>query len=181
LSKAGDGYMNEKEVSISFNPIRHLAAFFEWVDRIVKGACLILLGVMTGVVFLQVFGRFFLPTPLCWTEELARYLMAWSAFIGASSMIKTWENVYVDFLIEKFPLKIKKIIYLLIKIIILVFMIYITNITLKVLPPVGVYQTTPALGIPMLWAHLGMIIGFILMIVQLIGTIFNDLFMGGNQ
>jgi TRAP-type C4-dicarboxylate transport system permease small subunit len=173
--------MNEKRVSMNSNLSKHLAAVFDWVDRVVKGACLLLLGVMTGVVFLQVFGRFFLPTPFSWTEELARYLMAWSAFIGASTMIKSWENVYVDFLIEKFPLKIKKVIYLGIKLVIFIFMIYITHITLKVLPPVGFYQTTPALGIPMFWAHLGMIIGLVLMIVQLLGTIFDDLFRGGSQ
>jgi TRAP-type C4-dicarboxylate transport system permease small subunit len=178
--------MNENNPSIvephfKPNPVKRIAAFFEFVDRVVKIVCMILLSAMTIVIFLQVFGRFFLPTPLSWTEELARYLMVWGAFIGASSMVKSWEHIYVDLFIEKFPPTLKKRLYLLIKLTILGFMIYITYITLKFLPPVGIYQMTPALGISMLWAHLGMMIGFVLIIVQLLGTVINDLCNGGKE
>lgn len=168
------------EPHIKTNPVKRWAVFFEFLDNMVKVACMIILGAMAFVIFIQVFGRFFLPTPFCWTEELARYLMVWGAFIGASSMVKTWEHIYVDIFIEKFSPAFKKFFYLLIKLIILAFMIYITYLTMKFLPLVGIYQTTPALGIPMFWAHLGMIIGFILILVQLVGTIINDLLNGGE-
>jgi TRAP-type C4-dicarboxylate transport system permease small subunit len=160
------------------NLAKRITVFFDVIDRVVKIVCMTLFGSLTVVIFLQVFGRFLLPTPFSWTEELARYLMVWGAFIGASSMVKTWENIYVDVFIEKLPLVLKKWFFLLIRLIILTAMIYITYITLKFVPPVGIYQMTPALQIPMFWAHLGMIIGFILIVVQLVGTVINDLCKG---
>jgi TRAP-type C4-dicarboxylate transport system permease small subunit len=182
----GNNNMNEnissslREPRIKPNPVKKAAVFFEIIDRIVKVICMILFGSLAIVIFLQVFGRFFLTTPFSWTEELARYLMVWGAFIGASSMVKTWEHIYVDAFIEKLPHALKKWFYLSIKTIILISMVYITHITLKFMPPVGIYQMTPALQIPMFWAHLGMMLGFILIVVQLVGTILNDLYNGGK-
>jgi TRAP-type C4-dicarboxylate transport system permease small subunit len=151
------------------------------IDKFVKIVCNILFGVMTFAIFIQVFCRL-IGRSFIWTEELARYVMIWGAFIGASSLIRTWENVYVDFLIEKLSPKLKKIMYLFIKLVVFTFMIYITYITLKIVPSIGFYQQSSALQIPMFWAYLGILIGLILVIVQLLGTILNDLLNGeGNS
>jgi TRAP-type C4-dicarboxylate transport system permease small subunit len=145
--------------------------FLEFVDKMVKFISVSLLGVMTIVIFIQIFGRFIMPCPFSWTEELARYLMVWVAFIGASSMIRTWENVYVDFFIEKLPFKLKNWVYNGIEIVIFFLIAYIWKIALSILPRLGLYQTTPALGISMFWAHLGMLIGLGLVMLQLLGLI----------
>jgi TRAP-type C4-dicarboxylate transport system permease small subunit len=150
------------------------------IDNFVKIVCNILFGVMTFIIFLQVFSRA-VGGAFRWTEELARYLMIWGAFIGASSLIRTWENICVDFLIEKLSPKLKKMMYLLIKLVILTFMIYVTYITLKVVPSVGFCQQAPALQISMFWPYLGMMIGVVLIVLQLLGTIINDLCDGGNS
>ena len=162
-------------------PLKGLDDLLALVDRVVKVVCVVLLGAMAITIFTQVFGRLILARPFSWTEELARYLMIWGAFIGASSMIRTWENVYVDFFIEKLPPRLKKAAYTGIKLVILVFMVYIMYITLNILPRIGMYQTTPALGISMFWAHLGMIIGLGLVTLQLLGSVLNALFGGGSQ
>jgi TRAP-type C4-dicarboxylate transport system permease small subunit len=151
------------------------------IDYLVKVTSMVFLTAMTLTVLIQVFGRFVLPQPFCWTEELARYLMIWGVFIGASSMIRTWENVYVDFFIEKLPSKLKKATYIGIKVILFILMVYIMIITLNVLPPVGMYQTSTALGIRMFWAHLGMIIGLGLITLQLFCSVLNALFTGGKS
>jgi TRAP-type C4-dicarboxylate transport system permease small subunit len=149
------------------------------IDNFVKIVCNILFGLMTLSIFLQVFSRL-VGRSFSWTEELARYLMIWGSFIGASSIIRTWENIYVDCLIEKLPQKLKKVMYLLIKLSVLALMFYVTYITLKVFPSLGFCQESPALKIPMFWAYLGVMIGLVLVVLQLIGTIFNDLFDGGK-
>jgi TRAP-type C4-dicarboxylate transport system permease small subunit len=150
------------------------------IDNFVKIVCNISFGAMTFTIFLQVLSRA-CGRGFSWTEELARYLMIWGAFIGASSVIRTGENIYVDFLIEKLSPKLKKIMYFLIKLVILVFMVCVTYIALKVLPSIGFCQEAPALQIPMFWPYLGIIIGVILIVVQLLGTILNDLFDGGKS
>jgi TRAP-type C4-dicarboxylate transport system permease small subunit len=155
-----------------------LECFFDSVDRMVKLLCMCLLGIMTVIIFIQIFGRFILPKPYSWTEELARYVMIWGAFIGASSMIRTWENVYVDFFIEKLPVKLKTWVYNGIEIIVFLLIAYVWKIALSVLPELGRYQTTPALGISMFWAHLGMLIGLGLVTLQLLGIILKHALSG---
>ena len=48
----------------------------------------------TFVVSLNVFMRYACNMPLSWAEELARYIMIWAAFIGASLCVR--DNVHVQ-------------------------------------------------------------------------------------
>jgi TRAP-type transport system small permease protein len=48
----------------------------------------LLIMVMSAVIFYQVFSRFILKDSLRWSEELARYLMVWSVFIGSALAIR---------------------------------------------------------------------------------------------
>jgi TRAP-type C4-dicarboxylate transport system permease small subunit len=84
-------------------------------------------------------------------------------------------------LLEKLPLKLKKALYIGIEVILFIFMVYIMIITLNVLPPIGIYQTSTALGIRMFWVHLGMIIGLGLITLQLFCTVLKALFAGGES
>jgi TRAP-type C4-dicarboxylate transport system permease small subunit len=153
------------------NFAQKLERFFSSVDRVAKFICMCLYGAMTIVIFIQICGRYVLPVPYSWTEELARYLMIWGAFIGASSLIRTGENIGVDFFIEKLPVKWKNMLYNGIEIIILLSIIYVLKIALSVLPGLGLYQTSPSLGISIFWAYFGMLIGLCLVVLQLLGMI----------
>ena len=52
-----------------------------WVER-----SLAILGItMAAVIILQVIFRYVLNHSLFWSEELARYLLVWLTFLGASS------------------------------------------------------------------------------------------------
>jgi TRAP-type C4-dicarboxylate transport system permease small subunit len=175
--------MDGQQSSIVSPPFRTILVqkvehFFDCVDRMVKFTCMGLTGIMTFIIIIQVFGRVFLPRPFSWTEELARYLMIWGAFIGASSLIRTWENVYVDFFIEKLPVQLKNWVYNGILIIIFCLVGLVWKIALSVLPKLGLYQISPALGISMFWAHLGMLIGLGLVILQLFGMILTHFLTG---
>jgi TRAP-type C4-dicarboxylate transport system permease small subunit len=160
------------------NLAQKLEQFFNSVDRVVKFFCMGLYGAMAIVIFLQIVGRYVLPLPFGWTEELARYLMIWGAFIGASSLIRAGENISVDFFIEKLPIKLKNRLYNGIEVIILVLIAYVFKIALSIFPKIGLYQTAPALGVPMFWVYSGMSIGLGLVILQLIGMILKHALIG---
>lgn len=64
---------------------------------------------MTLLVAVQVFCRYVLNQSLFWSEELARFLLVWLTFLGASSAYYRKVNPGVDFLYEKMPLLLKKI------------------------------------------------------------------------
>ena len=81
-----------------------LNEYLDFLATVVEKVCLALMAIMTGIVLLQVVARL---TPGVknpnWTEELSRYVMIYIAFIGASNGIRQWDNVGVDFLIERLP------------------------------------------------------------------------------
>lgn len=64
---------------------------------------------MTIIVAAQVFCRYVLNQSLFWSEELARFLLVWLTFLGASCAYYRKVNPGVDFLYAKMPFMIKKI------------------------------------------------------------------------
>ena len=46
-------------------------------DNLIEGACALLMVALVVVVFIQVFNRFVLQTPLAWSEDLAMLLFQW--------------------------------------------------------------------------------------------------------
>lgn len=154
--------------------------FLDFIDSIVKWVCIVLTGAMFAVVLIQVFARL-LPVPKPpWTEELARYLMIYLSFIGASSGIKRWNNINVDMFINKFPKSVQKVISILIKLSVLAFIIAIGYLGYKVFPAVGSRQMSATLNIPMLIPQLSIIIGCALMSLQLIGVLIKEFYKGGE-
>ncbi len=61
-----------------------LAKLSQWVNRRVEAAVVVTGAAMTGIVVVQVFFRYVLNMSLFWSEELARYLLVWMTFLGAS-------------------------------------------------------------------------------------------------
>lgn len=61
--------------------LEHLSTLCNtWVERIVAA-----MGItMTCIVVAQVFSRYVLNASLFWSEEMARYLLVWLTFLGAS-------------------------------------------------------------------------------------------------
>lgn len=154
--------------------------FLDFLDNIVKWVCIVLTGVMFAVVLLQVFARL-LPVPKPpWTEEMARYLMIYLSFIGASTGIKKWNNINVDMFINKFPKTFQKVVSVLIKLSVLVFIVIIGYLGYKVFPSVGSRQMSATMNIPMLIPQLSIVIGCALMSLQLIGVLIREFYKGGE-
>jgi TRAP-type C4-dicarboxylate transport system permease small subunit len=148
----------------------------EFLDVGVRKLIILLAGLMTVAVSLQVICRYIMKNPLVWTEELARYLMIWMVFTGASCIIKKWNNINVDFFLNKFKKKPREIVILIQKFVIFGLLVYSFYLCLMVFPEVGAVQITPALGISMLWSQSSMIVGFLLMSLQMLGVILDDIF-----
>ena len=104
----------------------------DFLDKIVKVVASALAGIMFLLIVMQVFTRHcpWVPTP-AWTEELARYVMIYMAFLGASHGIKEWDNVNVDIILSRLPLKGRKIAELLIKVLVLIFMVIVTVMAVR--------------------------------------------------
>ena len=78
------------------------AAIKFWMDKILSIACAILLSFMTILVLIQVFTRFVLNNPVAFTEELVRYSLIWTGFIGAAYAFSTREHMSLTLVRDKF-------------------------------------------------------------------------------
>jgi len=57
------------------------------------------------VVFLQVFNRFVLKTPLAWSEDLAMLLFQWVAFLGAAVGVKRMRHFGIELVVKRMSAK----------------------------------------------------------------------------
>jgi len=64
-----------------------------WMDKFLSIACAVLLSFMTILVLIQVFSRYVLNSPVAFTEELVRYSLIWTGFIGAAYAFSTREHM----------------------------------------------------------------------------------------
>ncbi|HCJ59097.1 TRAP transporter small permease [Lutispora sp.] len=79
-------------------------------DLLDKICSVILVAMLAGMVLttsLQIICRVFF-TALSWSEEVTRYLLVWSTFIGAGCVYKKGGHISVTFAQEKLPQKLQK-------------------------------------------------------------------------
>ena len=143
------------------------------LNKVVSFLCVGLTALMFVAVFVQVIGRYLLKSGTAWTEETARYSMIWLAFLGASSLIRSWDNTSVTFLKDKLPGKAREIVDILIMVIMLAFMIEISVIAVQQIPKLALRETSPALGISMFIPRSSVIFGSIIVCIQLLWRIMD--------
>lgn len=140
--------------------------FMDFIDKLVKWICILLLGGMLLVAVLQVIARYVFPHPLSWTEELARFMMLWLIFLGASHIAKASSYIKVTFLVDKMPEKIRNILLVITKLIILATAAYFSWNCLDVFTTTSIHEVSPAMQISMQIPRFSLVIGFILIFLQ---------------
>ena len=76
--------------------MRVLNILSDVVNFLVEHVIAILMGLMTIVVFLQVVFRL-ISGSLPWSEELARYMMIFMVYLGASVGVKKKNHIAIEF------------------------------------------------------------------------------------
>jgi TRAP-type C4-dicarboxylate transport system permease small subunit len=76
-----------------------------WLENLVEATCVVLVAALAVVVFLQVFNRFILKTPLAWSEDLAMLLFQWVAFLGAAVGVKRMRHFGIELVVRRFSEK----------------------------------------------------------------------------
>lgn len=146
------------------------------VERVVvwfeNTLAILFLTTMILAVGTQVLSRYFLPVPVSWTEELARYSLIWLTFIGAAMAIHSKGHFVLEVVLNKLSPKFKYIVQIWILIILAVFLAvnaYSATMILKVLQ----YQTSAALQVPMSYVYLSMPVGSVFMLIHVIVQLFD--------
>ncbi|MGD8663303.1 MAG: TRAP transporter small permease subunit, partial [Desulfobacterales bacterium] len=87
----------------------------DWFTRI----AMILAAIMTGMILIQVFFRYFLNHSLPWPEELAKFTMVWMTFLVAPYAYRKGLNVNMELVVSKIPRKVRGILEILLHILII--------------------------------------------------------------
>jgi TRAP-type C4-dicarboxylate transport system permease small subunit len=99
---------------------------------------------LVAFVFLSAILRFF-RVSMSWNIDLAMFLLAWTAFLGADIAWRSGQLVGVDILTRRFPRKIQKLVTILIYVVILcaLALIVVFGIRLALVEHLRTYQSIP--------------------------------------
>jgi TRAP-type C4-dicarboxylate transport system permease small subunit len=134
----------------------------------VENVCAVLLAVMTAVILLGVAFRYVLEAPLPWSEELAKLLMLWIVFLGASAGIQRGEHVRIDFVLHRLSAPAATAVDLAYRALALFFLGVVFWFGWSLTMTVGMVARFPGLGWPEFWRYAAAPVGAAFMMVQLV-------------
>jgi TRAP-type C4-dicarboxylate transport system permease small subunit len=120
-----------------------------------------MLVLMTSVT-VQIFARTFLPTSPIWTEEVTRYALLYTIAFGTGLSMLSGDLVNVDLFLELLPEKPRRFFACLAFIVTAVISALILKPTYE-FASIGSLQTSPAIGISMIWVYYSMVVLVVLM------------------
>ena len=135
----------------------------------------ILLSFMTFLVLYQVFTRYVLGSPAAFTEELVRYSLIWTGFIGAAYAFSTRQHMALILVQEKLNPSAKRILTAVIDTLVLIFALFVIVVGGIKLAMSAVHEYSALLGISRgLVYSMAPISGVFIILAQII-NIYEDL------
>lgn len=135
---------------------------------------------MTAIVIVQVFSRYVLNHSLFWSEEMARYLLVWLTFLGASVAYHRGMHPSINLFQHRFSRHLKNrlcfIVHLLSLAFFAVMIWYGTEFAYFVR-----LQTTPALALPKWFVFAVIPFSGSLLALHAVGFLLRDFRSGGNR
>ncbi len=148
----GEFHVTDEEVSFAGTPIEAWAALgFFW-----------LLGL---TVFYQFFTRYVLNNSASWTEEIARYLLIGTVFVGAAIGVAKNNHIQVDFFYRYMPAPMCRAMALLVDILRIGFFGMAVVMTWQMMQKLGNYKMT-IIDLPMNIVYAVCMLGFAAMFVR---------------
>jgi C4-dicarboxylate transporter DctQ subunit len=133
------------------------------------------LAVMVVVVFLQVIFRFVIRSSLPWSEELARYIMVWITFLGASIGVKRKSHIGVEAVVTLLPERLRSWAAVFVHAVSCIFFAYMVIYGRAILRVVG-FQLSPAMEISMAIPYSAVFAGGVLMFLHAFFQMFEQMF-----
>ena len=137
------------------------------LDRLVEAACATVTVALVGIVFVQVFNRFVLKTPLAWSEDLAMLLFQWMVFLGAALGVKRMRHFGIELVVKHLPARARHALELVVPVIIGIVAIIMVSqgITLLSFNTTRMYGT---MNLSYTWAYLPIPVSGVLMLIYLL-------------
>ena len=141
------------------------------INKILRFIVIIMLSVMSVVVFAQVLFRI-VHLSIPWSEELSKYLLIWSTFLGAAICIRKGSLVGLEFLKNSMSEEKQKILQTILNLIVCAMLLFLINVGFWAVRRVW-FQLTPVLKLSMGLMYAAIPIGSVFMLInQILVTIY---------
>ena len=124
LNAAGEFDVHEEAVDLSHYRLE------DW-------ASLAIFWLLALVIFYQFFTRYALNDSASWTEEIARYLLIATAFVGASVNVRKNNHIQVDFFYRLLPHAVNRAMSTLVDVLRVLFLGYCVWLTIALISKIG--------------------------------------------
>ena len=155
------------------------------MTKLLAAIATLLLSIMTLLVLYQVFTRYVLNSPAAFTEELVRYFLIWTGFIGAAYAFITREHMCLVLVRDSLRPERRRILMTFIDVLILVFAVFVITVGGFKLAMSAQKVFSALLGIPRSLVYaMAPVSGLFIIVAQII-NIYEDVtgitIEGGNE
>lgn len=98
--------------------------------------------VLAITIFYQFFTRYALNDSAAWTEEIARYLLICTVFIGIAASVRTNRHIHVDIFYRYLPAPVCRAMSTFVDVVRVVFFTYMVSLTWQMMQKMGSYKMT---------------------------------------
>ena len=141
------------------------------INQILKAVVVLMLGVMSIVVFAQVVFRI-VHLSIPWSEELSKYLLIWSTFLGSALCIRRKSLVGLEFFLNSMTKRNQKILQTVLNLIVCAMLLFLIRVGFWAVRQVG-FQITPVLKQSMGLMYAAIPVGSVFMLInEIIVTIY---------
>lgn len=141
--------------------------------KIIQWIVFILISAMSVVIFSQILYRKLFNGSIPWSEELARYLFVWTAWLGAAIGVKRGAHFGVDLLVKSFPVLLRR----LTRIVVMAVAVFFLCVAIWKGFDLSInnwFQKSPAMRIPMTFPYLSVPVGAFFMLYFLLIGYFEE-------
>ena len=156
LNAAGEVAVQDEEIDLSHYRFEDWTAFA-------------LFWILASVIFIQFFTRYALNDSASWTEEIARYLLIATAFVGAAINVRKNNHIQVDFFYRILPHWFTRPMSVLVDGLRIAFLAYCVVLTIQLMMRIGSLRMA-IIDWPMGIVYAFVAVGFALMTWRAIGV-----------
>jgi TRAP-type transport system small permease protein len=124
---------------------------------------------LAATVFLQFFTRYALNDSAGWTEEISRYLLICTVFIGATISVRKNNHIHVDFFYRLLPAPVTRVMSTFVDVVRIAFFGYAAWLTFELIQRIG-GQRMAVVDLPIGLTYSVVLAGFVLMTWRALGV-----------
>lgn len=151
-----------------------MGKFFKLYDSLIEKAIAVLLGFLIVSLFAQVISRYLFNFPIMWTDEIGRYVFIWIVYLGSAAAFKNKAHLIVDVFTQKMSPKLQFYLnlffYMVITLFLFLVFVYGLQYAMNNMGNPAYSTSVVSLGA----AYASVPVGALLMIINIMRTIFGD-------